>query len=132
MNYTEAGRSLVLLASNMYRTYSLQFTTMLYHQNLNLALIFGSIIFQHISGAARIEKSADENSRDSGTYIIQFEDSATDVQLRHFAEQVNRKSNERAKHFEAKIIAEYPSLKFITARLSDRALKWVRMIKQLH
>jgi len=101
---------------------------MLYHQYLNLALIFGSTIFQYVSGAARIEKSADENLRDPGTYIIQFEDSATDTQLHHFAEQVNRKSNQRAKYFEAKIIAEYPHLKFITARLSDIALKWVRMI----
>jgi len=104
----------------VHNLYSLK---MLYYQHLSLALIIGLAMFQYVCGVARVKKSADDNLRDPGTYIIQFEDSATDAQLQHFTKQLNSRSNGS---FKAQIIAEYPSIKCLTARLSDRALKWVR------
>ena len=98
---------------------------MRYYQCLILALIFGCVTFQDVSGVARVKRSADENLRDPGTYIVRFEDSTTDAQLHHFVKQLNR-SDRKAK-FAAKIIAEYPNIKCLTARLSERALKWVRI-----
>ena len=100
---------------------------MRFYQCLILALIFGCVIFQDVSGVVRVKRSADENLRDPGTYIVHFEDSTTDAQLQHFVKQLNRRSNRRAK-FEAKIISEYPSLKCLTVRLSKRALKWVSIL----
>ncbi|XP_065902075.1 extracellular serine proteinase-like [Dysidea avara] len=97
---------------------------MRYYQCLILVLIFGCVIIQDVSGVARVKRSADEKLRNPGTYIIHFENSTTDAQLRHFVQQLNRRSSRRAK-FEAKIIAEYPNIKCLSARLSERALKWV-------
>ncbi|XP_065903952.1 extracellular serine proteinase-like [Dysidea avara] len=91
---------------------------------LILALVIGCVTFQDVCGVARVKQSADENLRDPGTYIVQFADSVTDVQLQQFAKQLNRRSNVRGK-IEAKIISEYPSIKCLTARLSESALKWV-------
>ena len=100
---------------------------MRYYQCLILVLIFGCVIIQDVSGVARVKRSADEKLRNPGTYIIHFENSTTDAQLRHFVQQLNRRSSRRAK-FEAKIIAEYPNIKCLSARLSERALKWVRVM----
>jgi len=100
---------------------------MRYYQCLNLALVLGCAILEDASGIAKVRRSADENSRDSGTYIIQLEDSATDTQLQHFTKQLNERSNRREK-FEGNIITEFPNINCLIARLSKRALKWVRMI----
>ncbi|XP_065901879.1 extracellular serine proteinase-like [Dysidea avara] len=97
---------------------------------LILALIFGCVIFQDVSGVARVKRSADENLRDPGTYIVHFEDSTTDAQLHHFVKQLNRRSNSRTK-FEAEIISEYPNIKCLTAKLSEKALKWVTRHKMV-
>ena len=99
---------------------------MRYYQCLILALIFGCVIFQDVSGVARVKRSVDESLRDPGIYIVHFEDSSTDAQLQHFVKQLNRRSKRRVK-FEAEIIAEYPNIKCLTVRLSERALKWVRI-----
>jgi len=90
---------------------------MRYYQFLILTLIFGYVILKNVSGVARVKRSADRNLRDPGTYIVNF---ATDAQLHHFAKQLRSWPK-----FEAKIIAEYPSIKFLIAKLSNRALKWV-------
>ena len=100
---------------------------MRYCQCLLLALIFGCVIFQDVSGVARVKRSADENLRDPGTYIVHFEEDTTDAQLQRLVKQLNRRSNRKTK-FEAEIISEYPNIKCLTARLSETALKWVRMI----
>ena len=100
---------------------------MRYCQYLILALIFGCVIFQDVSGVTRVKRCADENLRDPGTYIVHFEDSTTDAQLQHFVKQLNRRSNRKAK-FEVEIISEYSNIKCLTARLSDKALKWVRVM----
>ena len=100
---------------------------MQYYQCLNLVLVIGCTILEDASGIAKVRRSADENLRDPGTYIIQLEDSATDAQLQHFTKQLNERSNRRAK-FEGNIIAEFPNINCLIAKLSERALKWVRMI----
>jgi len=97
------------------------------YQCLCLALVIGCVIFQDVSGVARVKRSANENLRDPGTYIIHFKDSTTDAQLQHFTKQLNRRSNRSVK-FEASIISEYPNIKCLTARLSKKALKWVRIL----
>jgi len=101
---------------------------MRYIQCLILTLIFSCVIFQDVSGVARIRKSANESLREPGTYIIHFEDSTTNVQLRQFTKQLTRRSYKKAK-FEAIIIAEYLITKCLTARLSEKALKWVSTCK---
>ena len=95
-----------------------------YHY-LCLTLIIGCVIFQDVSGVVRVKRSANENLRDPGTYIVHFKDSTTDAQLQHFVKQLNRRSNKTEK-FDAKIVAEYPIIKCLTARLSEGALQWVR------
>ena len=92
-----------------------------------IALIFGCVIFQDVFGVARVKRSADENLRDPGTYIVHFQDSTTTAQLQRFTKQLIRRSNRREK-FEAEIVSEYPSLNCLTAKLSNKALKWVRIV----
>jgi len=99
---------------------------MTFYHCLILTLIFGCTIFQDVSGVARVLRSADKILRDPGTYIVHFEDSTTGTQLHHFAKQLIRISNKRAE-YEAKIVAEYPNIKCLTAKLSEKALKWVRI-----
>jgi len=100
---------------------------MRYHQCLIFIPIFGCVIFHSVSGIVRVTKSANENLRDPGTYIVHFEDTTTNLQQHYFAKQLIRRSNKWAK-FQASIITEYPNIKCLTTRLSEKALKWVRMI----
>ena len=85
------------------------------NQCLFLTLIFGCVKFQDVSGVARVKRSTNENLRDPGTYVIHFDNNATDVQLGKFTKQLIRWSNRRPK-FEAKIITEYPNIKCLTVR----------------
>ena len=103
---------------------------MRYFQCQIFTLVFCCVILQDVSGAARATRSTDENLRDKGTYVVHFEDNTTDAQLQHFAKQLSRRSRRKEK-FEAEIISEYPSINYLTARLSKRALKWVRIITLL-
>jgi len=61
--------------------------------SLIITLDIGCVIFQDVSGVARVKRSADENLRDTGTYIVHFEDSTTDTQQQCFAKQLNKRSN---------------------------------------
>jgi len=92
--------------------------------SLTLTLIFGFAIFQDICGVARVKRSANDKLRNPGTYIVHFKDNTAEAQLQQFTKQLIRRSNRRLK-FEAKIIAEYPNVKCLTAILSKEALKWV-------
>jgi len=96
-------------------------STMRFYQCLILTLIL-----QDISGVARVKRSAIEKLRNPGTYIVHFKDNTTDAQLQQFTKQLIRRFTSRPK-FEAKIITEYPYIKCLTARLSEKALKWVRI-----
>ena len=96
------------------------------YQSLCLTLVIGCVIFQDVSGVVRVKRSADENLRDPGTYIVHFKDSTTDVQLQHFVSQLTRKSIRNVK-FQAILVSKYLDMKCLTARLSDKALQWVRI-----
>ena len=108
-----------------YYTY-ITYSTMSYFQCIIFSLIFGCVIIQGISGVARVKRSADENLRDPGTYIVHFQDNSTDTQQQHFVNQLIIGCS--TTKFEAKIISEYPNMKCLTVKLSERSLKWVRMI----
>ena len=90
------------------------------HQYLLVVLVFGCAAFRDISGVARFTRSADESLRDPGTYIVYFKTSATNAEIRQFVAEI--------KHFEAEIISEFLSIKSLSARLSEQALIWVRII----
>jgi len=91
-----------------------------------LLLIIGWVIFQDVSGVARVETFVDKSLHDPRIYIVNFEDSTTIAQLQHFTKQLIRRSNRRA-NFEAEIVSKHPNIKCLTARLSEKALKWVRL-----
>ena len=96
------------------------------YQCLCLTLVIGCVIFQDVSGVIRVKRSANENLRDPGTYIVHFKDSTTDAQLQHFAKQLARRSN-RSVEFEVEMVSEYINIKCLAARMSKRAVRWVRM-----
>ena len=93
------------------------------YQYLLVVLVFGFAVFQDISGVARFTRSADENLRDPGTYIVYFKKSATNAEIRQFVTEI--------KHFEAEIISEFLNINSLSARLSEQALIWVRIIGYL-
>jgi len=97
---------------------------MRHYQCLCLTLVIGCVIFQDVSGVARVKRSANENLRDPGTYIVHLKDNVTDVQLHQFAKQLTMRHNSKRK-FEAKTVTEYTSIKCLTARLSEKSLQWV-------
>ena len=74
---------------------------------------------------ATISKSTVGNLRDRGIYIIHFKNNATEIKLQHFTAVLERKSNK--KHFVAEIIENFFTIKCLTAKLSKRALQWVRI-----
>jgi len=94
------------------------------YQCLCFTLVIGCVIFQDVSGVARVKRSASDNLRDPGTYIVHFKDSTTDAQLQHFIKQLSYNKGK----FGAKIVAEYLNIKCLTAKLSKGALKWVRIL----
>ena len=93
---------------------------------LCLTLVIGCVIFQDVSGVVRVKRSANENLRDPGTYIVHFKDSTTDEQLQHFVKQLTRRSI-RNVNFQGILISKYLAIKCLTVRLSDKALQWVRI-----
>ena len=100
------------------------------NQCLCLTLVIGCVIFQDVSGVARVKRSANENLRDPGTYIVHFKDSTTDEQLQNFVKQLKLRSS-KSVEFQAILISKYLDIKCLTIRVSDKALQWVR-IKLLH
>ena len=87
---------------------------------LFVALIFGYTVFQDVSGVARFTRSADESLRDLGTYIVHFKKSATNAEIRQFVTDITQ--------YEAKILSEFLNIKSLSARLSEQAVIWVRII----
>jgi len=117
--------SLCLYHYSMCKEYSIYvFVTcssiMSYFQCIMLLLAFGSVIIQDDYFAA----ASDMRSVDHlPTYIVHFHASTTDTLQQHFVKQLIGNHSTVAR-----IVAEYPSIKCLTARLSERALKWVRIL----
>ena len=75
------------------------------------------------SSVADVIRSKNANMRDPGTYIIHFEENATDTQQQIFVKQLLIMSKQRG--IKTKVIAEYFRSKLLTAKLSEKALHWV-------
>ena len=100
-----------------------------YYQWQILALLLSLTIFQDSSGVTSVKTSAHVTLRDPGTYIIRFKGNSTDAQLQHFMEKLIERSYNGA-NFKVEIITRCFSFHLLIARLSERALKWVRSSKQ--
>ena len=97
---------------------------------LLMTVILSTVCYQEVCaghGPARVTRSAIESLRDRGTYIIHFKDHVTKEELQQFATVLSRSSDED-ESFTAEIIEKLFIIKCLTARLSDKALTWVRIV----
>ena len=93
-------------------------------------VILCTMCYQVVSaghGPVRVTRSAVESLRDRGTYIICFKDHVTEEELQQFTAALSRSST-KDENFTVEIIKEIFIIKCLTARLSGRALSWVRML----
>ena len=94
-------------------------------------VILGAVCYQEVSagrhGPVQVTRSAIESLRDRGTYIICFKDHVTEEELQQFTATLLRSSDED-ENFKAEIIEGSFSIGCLTARLSVKALSWVRLI----
>ena len=92
------------------------------------AAILGTVCYQEVfagRGPVRVTRSAVESLRDRGTYIICHNDHVTEEELQQFAAALPISYDEEEKLTD-EIIEELFIIKCLTARLSRRALSWVR------
>ena len=97
---------------------------------LFLTVILSTACYQGVCaghGPVRVTRSAVESLRDHGTYIIYFKDHVTEEELLRFAAALSTSSDED-KIFTTEIIEELFIIKCLTAKLSSRALSWVRTV----
>ena len=93
-------------------------------------VVLGTVCYQEVSashGPVRVTRSAVESLRDRGTYMICFKDHVTEEKLQQFVAILKRRSASE-RNFTAEIIEELFIIKYLTARLSGRALNWVRTV----
>lgn len=93
-------------------------------------VILSAVFYQEASAGhypVRITRSAVESLRDRGTYIIHFKSHVTEEELDQFATALVMKSM-KEKNFSAEIIEKLFVIKCLTARLSRRALNWVKTV----
>ena len=79
-----------------------------------------------VSSQARVTRSAAEHLRDHGTYIIHFKNTTTEIEQQHFATVLETKSNTK-KQFAVEIIEKFFIINCLTAKLSKKALHWVKI-----
>ena len=97
---------------------------------LFITVTLGTVSYQEVSagrGPVRVTRSAVESLRDHGTYIINFKDQATEEELQQFTATLMTNSA-MEENFTAEVIEELFIIKCLTARLSGRALRWVRTV----
>ena len=90
------------------------------------AVILGTVCYQEASaghGPVRVTRSAVESLRDRDTYIIHFKERMSEEELQQFTATFRRSYDEE----ETEII-ELFIIKCLIARLSRRALSWVRIV----
>ena len=93
-------------------------------------IILYTICYQEVSaghGPVKVTRSAVESLRDRGTYIIQFKSHVAEKELQQFAATLKRRSAMEEK-FAVEVIEELFIVKCLIARLSRRALSWVRIV----
>ena len=89
-----------------------------------------TVCYQEVSAGlsrARVTRSPVESLRDHGTYIVHFKEHIPEDELQNFITALVRKTNTE-RNFTAEIIEELFIIKCLTARLSRRALNWVRTV----
>ena len=89
-----------------------------------LGLVYCQTVFGS-SSKATVTRSAVESLRDHGVYIIYFKNDVPEIKLQHFVTVLERKS--KLFVFIAEIIGKFLDIKCLTAKLSKKALRWVRM-----
>ena len=93
-------------------------------------VILSTVYYQEVSAGhdpVKVTRSAVESLRNHGTYIICFTDNVTEEDQHQFANTLIRMSAS-VRNFTAEIIKELFIIRCLTARLSERALSWVRTI----
>ena len=93
-------------------------------------IILGTVCYQEAfagDGPVRVTRSAVESLRDYGTYIIQFKSHVTGKEQQQFAATLTRRSAMK-ENFSVEIIEKLFIVKCLIARLSRRALSWVRIV----
>ena len=92
-------------------------------------VILGAVCYQEVSagrhGPVRVTRSAVESLRDRGIYIICFKDHVIEEELQQFTATLLRSSDDD-ENFKAEIIEGSFDIRCLTARLSEKALSWVR------
>ena len=89
-----------------------------------MIFILATVCYQEVSagsGPVRVTRSAVTSLRDPGTYLIRFKDNATEEELQQFTATLMKSASKTVE-----IIEELFIIKYLTARLSGRALSWVR------
>ena len=89
--------------------------------------IFAIVFWKGTSGKARVTRSAVERLRIHNNYIIHFKENTTQTELQKFIADIVRKTNKKRK-FNAEILQEFLPIKCLSVRLSNKALKWVRIV----
>jgi len=79
------------------------------------------VFWQEVYSQAKVARSPVENLRIHDTYIVNFKENITAEQL-HFTDLLVRKTKNK-KRFVAEIFQQYFTIKCLTARLSNKALK---------
>ena len=96
-----------------------------------LTVILSTLFYQEVSAGRRIPvrvtRSAVESLRDHGTYIVHFKSHVTEKELHQFSTILMIKSM-KERNFFVEIIEKLFVIKYLTARLSRRALNWVRAV----
>ena len=93
------------------------------------SLFLGFMCCQTVYGSsnqAKITVSAVESLRDHGTYIIHFNSTATESELKQFVADLEENSK-LMENFTAEVIEKFFIIKCLTAKLSEEALQWVRI-----
>lgn len=94
---------------------------------LTYVFTFALVFWQEASGKTRVTRSAVESLRIQDSYIIHFKENITEKRLQRFVATLGRKANKTRK-FDVEIHQQFLSIKCLTARLSKKAVKWVRKI----
>ena len=92
---------------------------------LTYIFTFALVVWQEASSSAVVTRSTDESLRIHDVYIIHFKENATEKRLQRFVATLIRKTN-CTRNFSAEVLQQFLNIKCLTARLSAKALSWVR------
>jgi len=85
------------------------------------------VFWQEVSSQAKITRSPVESLQIHDTYIVNFKENITAEQLQHFVNLLVKKGKNKLKEICCRKFSTNFSIKCLTARLSNKALKWVRV-----